>query len=655
MLVKIKLLNGFKETLFYNVPEELAHSNLLGKIVKIPLKNQSTEGLIVEYANQNEKIDFKIKSIQSLAPFPSDTNFDQFVNKVSNYYLLNKFYFYQRIYQTLSDKEIKKIEDTEIPAKIADVKLSAEQEAIFQEIVPNIANGKYFPTILYGVTGSGKTEIYKELIKCAISNNKSVIFLHPEITLSIQFFNLLRNSLSPEIEIFSFHSSVSKKEKRLLWQKLIENKPVVILGVHMPIFLPISNLGLILIDEEHDCGYQEKKHPRINTKEAALLRAQTYNIPIVMGSATPSIVSLFNVESKNYNLYQLTQRFSGKFPEIKIIKLGDAARRKNFWISNELIEAIKDRLEKKEQVIIYLNRRGFSFFVQCKKCGFINNCPNCSVSLTLHENNQLICHYCDFKEILESKCKACPALEKDLLKKGLGTQQIVKILQEAFPNANIARADLDSTRMKKNWQNIVDNFRAGQIDILVGTQTITKGYDFENVTLVGIIWADINLSIPQYNSAEISLQQLLQVAGRSGRHKKNGLVIVQTIADHEIYKFVNEIDYMNFYKTELEHRQLVGYPPAMRIALLELKFDNEDKLTIEAKKLFNFLDSEIKKNNLGIRLLGPSKPMVWKIQGRFAKLIYLKSKQLNQILKLANSIDRTKFESKIYFVQNPLN
>ncbi|MDZ4152700.1 MAG: primosomal protein N', partial [Methylicorpusculum sp.] len=392
--------------------------------------------------------------------------------------------------------------------------------------------------------------------------------------------------LPPTVILYSFHSATSVKLKKQVWQALLKKEACVIIGVHVPVLLPHPNLGLIIVDEEHEAGYQEKKHPKVNSKEAAILRASLHKIPIVLGSATPSIASLYNVKHRGWHFFQLKKRFAGAFPKIKTVSLTEKkGARRSFWISKELELAIGEQLRKQEQTIIFLNRRGFSFFVQCKACSFVVSCANCSVSLTLHGNNQLTCHYCGYAIPMPTKCPGCKASEDQLLKKGIGTQQIVSILEKLFPTARIGRADLDVTSKKNIWQQTVTAFELGTLDILVGTQTITKGFHFPNVSLVGIIWADLNLHFPVYNSAETTLQQIIQVAGRAGRQKPDSTIIVQSMIEHPIFRFMHEIDYLNFYTHELHNREELSYPPYGRLIEIELKHVHEQMVEQDANNL----------------------------------------------------------------------
>ena len=331
--------------------------------------------------------------------------------------------------------------------------------------------------------------------------------------------------------------------------------------------------------------------------------------------------------------------------------LTDKKERKNFWLSNELYREIQDRIEKKEQTIIFLNRRGYSFFVQCKTCSFISCCPACSVSLTLHSNGIMSCHYCGYRQAQPTACSECK--KTTFIKKGIGTQQVVAILEKLFPHATIARADLDTTRKKKEWYKTVQAMHDGTIDILVGTQTITKGYHFPRVTLVGILWADLNLHFPIFNAAETTLQQLIQVAGRAGRQSDESTVIVQAMDDHTIFSYLNEVDYLRFYQQELQTRQLLGYPPQKRLVELELKHTNEATLEKESQNLAAYLHSKQQRKKIDVQILGPAKPPVHKIKNWYSRKIYLKARNIADIVQLYQYAKQTPYTSLLFFTPNP--
>lgn len=657
MFIKVKLLNNLPESLLYTIPEEWNSYNLQGSIVKVPLRNKSAYGFIQEFFPVLGSTPvFKIKQALAIEPFPNDESYNKFINELSNYYQTEPIFFIKRIKQfiTQNKKQVILNENPDsINNNVKEIILTQEQEKVVSFLMSQLADPKYSSTLLHGVTGSGKTEVYKKLIIQNYNHNKTTLLLLPEVTLALQFEDLLTKSLPSNIPIFNFHSASKAAQKKELWQSLISNKPILIIGVHLPVLLPIENLGLIIVDEEHEAGYQEKKHPKINTKEAAILKASLKNIPILLGSATPSISSLYNVKNKGWNFFQLKQRFGGNFPSVEIVNLLDKKQRPSFWISTKLQNMIRDKISKKEQAIIFLNRRGFSFYIQCSECDYIFKCNNCSVSLILHSDNCLYCHYCALKIPYPKLCNQCKKSNDNFLKRGIGTQQVVQILQSLFPAAVIARADLDSTLKKREWNETVRKFKNGGIDILVGTQTITKGYHFPKVTLVGILWADLNLHFPVYNASETVLQQLIQVAGRAGRQCQNSNVIVQTMVDHQIFDFINEIDYLKFYQSESASRKENNYPPFTRFVEIEFKYKDETVLQNEVERFFEELNINLDSED--IQLLGPVAPIISKIKNIFMRKIYVKGKSLKEINKLYAAIDKDNYKSEIYFTPNPLS
>ncbi|MBV8661172.1 MAG: primosomal protein N', partial [Candidatus Dependentiae bacterium] len=582
MFITVRLLNNFSKELTYAVPADLQNQIYRGTLVQVPLQRRLESAIVVGIEPLDKIYEFKIRPIDSIFPFPADTTYRQFATQLAAFHQIDSLYLFKRVKNFLAEQEDvdpafaeasagKRIHDEE-NFESKRVSLTDEQVAAYESVMADIDAQRYQVTVLHGVTGSGKTEVYKKLLNSVLAQNKCAILLLPEVGLAVQFEKLLKVQM-PGVEIFGFHSATTIKQKRILWQALLQKKPCIIVGVHLPIFLPIAHLGIIIVDEEHDSGYQEKSHPKIHSRNAALLKASLMKIPVVLGSATPSISSLWNIKHKSWKLVQLKNRFAGQFPSVEVVALSDKKERKNFWISAELYSAIAQQLLKKEQTIIFINRRGFSFFVQCVACSFIFSCSNCSVSLTLHEDGRLICHYCNFTLMTHEICPDCKG--KDFLRKGIGTQQVVTILQKLFPRAVIQRADLDTTSKKKAWQQTVQDFYDKKIDILVGTQSITKGYHFPHVTLVGILWADVNLHFPIYNAAETTLQQLIQVAGRAGRQSSNSKVIVQTMTPHAVFNFICEIDYLKFYTSEIAKRQEVGYPPTKHIAEIEIRCEDQ--------------------------------------------------------------------------------
>ncbi len=659
MFVQVRLLKGFQEPLIYGVPSHAQEKACVGSFVRVPIRNKTSAAIVEKVFEQKPETSFVIKDLEDVEQFPSDACYQQFVAQLADYYQVDYLFFVKRVRQFLlsatDDVVARELLPSEMEPKKGAV-LTQEQEAVFSFLKEYLVHPAFCPTVLHGVTGSGKTEIYKKLMEVAFAQRKTVLLLLPEVSLAVQFMVLLQNQLDPSIPLLSFHSATSQKEKKRLWQMLCAESPCVIIGVHLPILLPIAHLGLIIIDEEHDVGYQEKKHPKINTKEAALMRAKLAGIPILLGSATPSLTSLYNVKEKGWPFFQIKKRFSGNFPQVVLVELTNKMKKKrSFWISKELEDAIQDRLTKKEQILIFLNRRGYSFFVQCAACSFIITCANCSVSLTLHEDQQLTCHYCGYTLPMPKQCPGCKADESQLLKKGIGTQQLVSLLQKLFPNARIERADMDVTINKKKWQQTVRAFHDGAIDILVGTQTITKGYHFPRVTLVGVIWADLAIHTPLYNASEVALQQLIQVAGRAGRQHEKSLVIIQTMRENPLFEYLHEVDYLSYYQHESVHRKELRYPPFVRLVELELKHHDESVVDKEAKFLGTVLRKKIADHDLEVAVLGPAKPPVHKIKNFYARKMYLKSESMAHIALLFQTIDKRYFKSSLFFTPHPLS
>ena len=715
MLINVSLLKGYSEPLTYAIPDSWDPTNLVGSIVRVPFRNYEAPALVTKLINKSQDdYPFTIREALAQEPLPYDPLFRPFLKQLAHYYRIEELFFIKRMRlmldehpepETLESLPADLLANLDAPdarnthttpvvfgARTAPV-LTAEQQIIVDALAPTITAGAYAPQVIHGVTGSGKTEIYKQLIITAHDHHKTTFFLLPEVSLALRFEELLRTTLPAAIPVLSFHSATTRKNRHRAWSMLLQQQPFVLVGVHLPVTLPCANLGLIIIDEEHETGYQEKKHPKIHTKEAALMRASLYKIPIVLGSATPSLTTLHNVHTKNWQLFELTKRFAGSFPTVQHVLLTDKRQRRSFWISTVLEHAIKDRLLKREQVIIFLNRRGFSLFVQCKACSFTFMCPNCSVSLTLHGTNRLTCHYCGLHQTLPDVCPQCAEKEDQFLKKGIGTQQVVTVLQKLFPMATIGRADLDASSRKTAWKQTLSDFETGKIDIMVGTQTITKGFHFPRVTLVGIIWADLSLNFPVYNATEVALQQIVQVAGRAGRTGackeptqsdilqdessqvatplketvfaeisgketspktiSPGHVIVQSMIDHPIFAYTREETYKKFYDHEMAARKMAGYPPFMRLAEIEIKHSREEVVERDAHSFAQKLMSQKRVLGLEVFILGPAKPPVHKIQQVHARKIYLKSPSYNDIHTLLDSITTKHYASSISFSPNP--
>ncbi|MRT91551.1 primosomal protein N' [Ancylomarina sp. 16SWW S1-10-2] len=480
-------------------------------------------------------------------------------------------------------------------------------------------------TLLHGVTSSGKTEIYIHLIQEQIKLGKQVLYLLPEIALTTQIISRLKRVFGNKVGVY--HSKFNNAERVEVYNNIQQDNTdksyQVILGVRSSIFLPFSNLGLIIIDEEHENTYKQfDPAPRYHARDAAIFLAHLHQAKTLLGTATPAIETYANCKQNKYALVELTHRFQDmKMPEIELANLKEAKRKKRMKsiFTPELFDGITQTLENKEQVILFQNRRGYAPFLECKSCGWVPHCENCSVSLTYHQyNNQLTCHYCGHSEQVPQSCKQCGST--DMVDKGFGTEKIEDELRAFFPQARIARMDLDTTRSKTAYEKLIYKFENQELDILVGTQMVSKGLDFDHVSLVGILNADSILNFPDFRAHERSYQLMAQVAGRAGRKNKQGKVIIQTHEpEHPIIQAVLRNDYLSMYQTQMTEREEFIYPPFYRLINITLKHKNNGLLTQAANTLARSL-----RKTFGIRIFGPQAPVINRIQNYFIVNILLK-------------------------------
>lgn len=476
--------------------------------------------------------------------------------------------------------------------------------------------------LLHGVTSSGKTEVYIHLIAETIRQGKQVLYLLPEIALTTQITERLRRVFGSRLGIY--HSKFPDAERVEIWQKqLSENDYDIILGVRSSIFLPFKNLGLVIVDEEHENTYkQQDPAPRYNARNAAIVLAAMYGAKTLLGTATPSIETYHNATAGKYGLVELKERYKEiQLPEIIPVDIKELHRKKRMSgpFSPLLLSSITEALAKKEQVILFQNRRGFAPMVECRTCGWVPKCKNCDVSLTYHKGmNQLTCHYCGYTYQLPRACPACEGVE--LMHRGFGTEKIEDDIKILFPASSVARMDMDTTRTRTAYEKIIADFEEGKTDILIGTQMVSKGLDFDHVSVVGILNADTMLNYPDFRSYERAFQLMAQVAGRAGRKHKRGKVILQTKSiDHPIIEQVIANDYEQMVEGQLAERQLFQYPPYYRLIYVYMKHRNADLLELMANAM-----GEKLRTMFGSRVLGPDKPPVARIQTLFIKKIVLK-------------------------------
>ncbi|QBZ98394.1 replication restart helicase PriA [Flavobacterium sangjuense] len=499
--------------------------------------------------------------------------------------------------------------------------LSQTQQQAFDEIVNSFEEKEV--SLLHGVTSSGKTEIYTKLIENYIAEGKQVLYLLSEIALTTQLVARLTQHFGNKVAVF--HSKYSNNERVEVWNNVNQNaaSAQIIIGARSALFLPFSNLGLIIVDEEHEQTFkQQDPAPRYHARDAAIVLANAHLAKVLLGSATPSIETYYNATSGKFGLITLTERFGKvQMPEIELVDLKDSYFRKKMkgHFSLTLIEEITEAFANNEQVILFQNRRGFSPVLECMTCGHVPQCPQCDVSLTYHKyKNQLRCHYCGYSMAKPTNCHVCSSV--DLETKGFGTEQIELELAELFPQKNIKRMDQDTTRGKYSFEKIIDSFKNREIDVLVGTQMLAKGLDFDNVSLVGIMNADNMLYHPDFRAFERSFQMMTQVAGRSGRAEKRGKVIIQTYNPlHNIIQQVTNNDYEGMYKEQLYERKIYYYPPFYRLIKLTLKHRDFEKLKEGSMWLYQVLQQ-----NLTIPVLGPEEPAIGRIRNEYIRTIMIK-------------------------------
>jgi len=498
--------------------------------------------------------------------------------------------------------------------------LNDEQKNVLSEIDMTF----FKPYLLHGVTGSGKTLVYIKLIEKVINEGKEAILLVPEISLTPQVVSIFKKEFGGRVAIL--HSALSIGEKYDEWRKIERKEVSIVIGARSAIFAPFTNLGIIIIDEEHSSTYKQENTPKYNAIDVAIKRAKTYNIPVILGSATPSIESYTRAKTGIYKLLEMEKRVNENMPKVSLVDMREEFKKGNRIFSEVLKNKINEKLEKKEQIIILLNRRGFSTTITCKDCGFTHKCPNCDIPLIYHKKlNQMKCHYCNYTVPKLNKCPSCHS--EPLTSFGMGTERLEELINKEFPLAKTLRMDHDTTRNKGTHQKIIEKFKSEEFNILVGTQMIAKGLDFPKVTLVGVISGDSSLNIPDFRSAERTFELLSQISGRAGRGALSGEVIIQGFnMDHYSIVLSSKNDYQSFYKEELNVRRKLKYPPFYNLCLVKLQGKDFDYLYNEGEKIANYL-----RGINDITVLGPSSGMMPKINNIYYLNIIIKYKNTKEL------------------------
>jgi primosomal protein N' (replication factor Y) (superfamily II helicase) len=513
--------------------------------------------------------------------------------------------------------------------------LTDQQQKAISPIISSIENGDHRTYLLYGVTGSGKTEIYLQAIQRVLEQGKEAIVLVPEISLTPQMVHRFKGRFGDDVAVL--HSGLSIGEKYDEWRKVQRKEVKVVVGARSAIFAPFENIGIIIIDEEHETSYKQEENPRYHARDVAIYRGKFHGCPVVLGSATPSLESFARAQKNVYHLLTLSKRMNDRsLPDVSIVDMREELRKGNrSMFSTLLFEKLQDRLEKGQQTVLFLNRRGYSSFVMCRDCGSVMQCPHCDISLTYHRvTNQLKCHYCGFETTVPGVCPECGS--EHIRYFGTGTQKVEEELGKLLPHARVIRMDVDTTSRKGAHERLLSQFQEGKADILLGTQMIAKGLDFPNITLVGVLSADTMLHLPDFRASEKTFQLLTQVSGRAGRHELQGEVVIQTYTpEHYSIELAGEQNYNDFYQKEMVMRKMGRYPPFYYLALIHVSHEDLMKVISVCEKITSYMKTQLSEEAI---ILGPTVSPIPRINDRYRYQCLIKYKREPRLIPALKKI-----------------
>lgn len=597
----------------------------------------------------------KLKAMEYICKYPRRIAQIKAINNILEVGKLNKKEVSSEVVKALEEngiiviEKVNKYRINKDSGKIVNKHLTEDQESVYKSVDFN----KHDTYLLYGVTGSGKTEVYIKWIEKCIDEGKTAIMLVPEIGLTTQIAKRFYEAFGSDVAIF--HSSLSEGEKYDEYLKILRGEVHVVVGTRSAVFVPLKNLGIIIIDEEDSSSYKQDNNPRYHAKDIAIYRGKYNNIPVVLGSATPTLESKARADKGVYKLLKLTNRVgNAKLPIIHVIDMEPEMKKRNMIFSEFLQNKIKEKLERREQIILLLNRRGFSTFITCSNCGYTYKCPSCDITLTFHKStNNLICHYCGYQKKKDEVCPECH--EESLNYYGLGTEKLEERIKEMYPSARVVRMDQDTTRNKGMHESIINDFKDYKYDILLGTQMISKGLDFPKVTLVGVINADASLNIPDYRSSEVTYSLLSQVAGRAGRSEIPGEVIIQTFnPDNYVIECVKNNNYDRFYLQEMQFRKNLKYPPYYYLVSIKVIGKIYEKTIENSQKVKKYLADNLNKETI---VLGPTTASVFKFNNEYRMQIIIKYKFDDKLMETLKDLDNIFSSNKDNYLEidfNPL-
>ncbi|NUM58101.1 MAG: primosomal protein N' [Bdellovibrionaceae bacterium] len=647
-IAKIAVEAPLKTLLSYIIPEELQFIEI-GSIVSVPLGRRQARGVVFEInTTVSEKIEkddnsFQLKEVSGIDQEYSAAMIKNYLPWIS---WIAEYYFYpiglvasllfppleKKAKKTSRKKSAIPLVEKEIPFK-----MNPEQETIYQAISQNM---NFSVHLLYGITGSGKTEVYLQLFDKIMQEGRKGLFLLPEISLTPQLVSRFAKRFGDKLSLI--HSQLTDRERTQFWWDIVEGDKSILIGARSAMFCPIPNLGLIVVDEEHEASFKQDEKLKYHGRDTAIMLGKFLNCPVILGSATPSFESWQNGLQHKFQIHRLTKRVgTAVLPDVEVVDLKISKDRSKelgfpFWLSESLFNEMQIHLEEGSQIALFLNRRGMSQTVICPACGHTKECPNCDIKLTLHAHNHLTCHYCDYHESFKKKCSDCKEGEMEPL--GVGTEAVEIEIKKQFPKARIARVDRDEIQNRLDMESIIEKMENHEIDILIGTQMISKGLDFPKLKLVGLLLADIGFNMPDFRSGEKSFQLLTQMSGRSGRHvkenEKPGKVILQTFnPENESIQFALQANYEGYAEYDLNNRKMLDYPPFGKIISFRIQSKHLDQAQQIAKKLahrsFTLKDSNPKYEP--IEILGPAESPIFKIRGDFRYQLLVKSKEKNLI------------------------
>ena len=601
--------------------------------VRLLLTKKEGEEKLAVYLHKNQKA--RARLLAALLDQP-EQDYD---------FLMHKLNLTRSVVKALEEQKVLELESEQVyrnpviykEKEQKDIIYTEEQEKAIQTFKRDYDQGLRKTYLLYGVTGSGKTEVYMEMIAKVLEEGRQAIVLIPEIALTYQTVMRFYTRFGDRVSILN--SRMSQGERYDQMERVKRGEVDIMIGPRSALFTPFSDLGLIVIDEEHEPTYKSEQVPRFHARETAIERARMEHACVVLGSATPSLEAFYACESGKYELLRLKNRsMKQSLPEVYVTDMREELKKGNRSIlSDRLKELMEDRLQKKEQMMLFLNRRGYAGFVSCRACGYVVKCPHCDVSLSVHRGGKMVCHYCGYETAGVQNCPSCGSPYIGGFR--AGTQQIEELVKRQFPQARVLRMDLDTTKNKGGHEKILAQFADEEADIMIGTQMIVKGHDFPNVTLVGVLAADMSLYSDDYRSGERTFQLLTQAAGRAGRGRSKGEVVIQTYSpDHYSIQMAAKQDYEGFYEKEMNYRDLMGYPPAAQLMAVLMTGADEEMLQTAAEYLKKYAIRVMDEGTC--QVIGPASPYVGKVNDVYRKILYLKSEDYQMLIRIKNHMER---------------